>query len=84
MVRLQWRLLPLYLIGLSVRRRIHPGEGLFLFLATPRVRLVLKDFCDGCGKGRTEQLEIMVISSMKDGQKQQSLKMKTTEYENQV
>ena len=46
-VRLQWRLLPLYLIGLSVLRRIQPGEGLFLFLATPRVRLVLKDFCDG-------------------------------------
>ena len=57
-MRLQCLLLPLYLIAFSVLRRIHPGDGLFFFLATPRVRLVLKLFCDGCDKVRRGRIKM--------------------------
>ena len=44
-----------YLIVLSVLRRIQWGMGLFCFWATAKVRLVLKDFWEGCRKNKQER-----------------------------
>lgn len=49
LVRRQWRRFELYLIVLSVRRRIHCGIGRFCFCFLARMRLVRKVLCDGYG-----------------------------------